>query len=111
MKHTGQKIAQWLTLVSLVAMFGFAGIAEQMDKLSPGLVAGMFLSVLAFVFWPDGGMWSLNLIDLTMFVPAAEASGYLNNASQASAQGIQTNYYVRCPVFGTENTPIFETDQ
>ena len=29
-------------------MFGFAGIAEQVDKLSPGLVAGMFLSVLAF---------------------------------------------------------------
>ena len=48
MKHTGEKIAQWLTLVSLVAMFGFAGIAEQMEKLSPGLVAGMFLSVLAF---------------------------------------------------------------
>ena len=48
MKHTGQKIAQWLTLVSLVAMFGFAGVAEQMDKLSPGLVAGMFLSVVAF---------------------------------------------------------------
>lgn len=48
MKHTGQKIAQWLTLASLVAMFGFAGIAEQVDKLSPGLVAGMFLSVLAF---------------------------------------------------------------
>lgn len=48
MKHTGEKIAQWLTLVSLVAMFGFAGIAEQVDKLSPGLVAGMFLSVLAF---------------------------------------------------------------
>ena len=48
MKHTGEKIAQWLTLVSLVAMFGFAGIAEQVDKLSPGLVAGMVLSVLAF---------------------------------------------------------------
>ena len=39
MKHTGEKIAQWLTLVSLVAMFGFAGIAEQVDKLSPSLVA------------------------------------------------------------------------
>lgn len=48
MKHTGQKIARWLTLVSLAAMFGFAGIAEQVDKLSPGLVAGMFLSVVAF---------------------------------------------------------------
>lgn len=48
MKHTGEKIAQWLTLASLVAMFGFAGIAEQVDKLSPGLVAGIFLSVLAF---------------------------------------------------------------
>lgn len=48
MKHTGQKIARWLTLVSLVAMFGFTGIAEQVDKLSPGLVAGMFLSVVAF---------------------------------------------------------------
>lgn len=48
MKHTGQKIARWFTLASLVAMFGFAGIAEQVDKLSPGLVAGMFLSVLAF---------------------------------------------------------------
>lgn len=55
MKHTGQKIARWLTLVSLVAMFGFAGIAEQVDKLSPGLVAGMFLSVLAFGFFAELG--------------------------------------------------------
>lgn len=38
-------------------MFGFAGIAEQVDKLSPGLVAGMFLSVLAFgVFAELGGL-------------------------------------------------------
>ena len=44
----GREAARWLTLVSLVAMLGFAGIAEQMDKLSPGPVAGMFLSVLAF---------------------------------------------------------------
>ena len=57
MKHTGQKIARWLTLVSLIAMFGFAGIAEQMDKLSPGPVAGLFLSVLAFgVFAELGGL-------------------------------------------------------
>lgn len=55
MKHTGQKIAQWLTLASLVAMFGFAGIAEQVDKLSPGPVAGMFLSVLAFGFFAELG--------------------------------------------------------
>lgn len=57
MKHTGQKITRWLTLASLVAMFGFAGIAEQVDKLSPGLVAGMFLSVLAFgAFAELGGL-------------------------------------------------------
>ena len=57
MKHTGQKIARWLTLISLVAMFGFAGIAEQVDKLSPGLVVGMFLSVLAFgAFAELGGL-------------------------------------------------------
>lgn len=36
-------------------MFGFAGIAEQVDKLSPGLVAGMFLSVLAFGFFAELG--------------------------------------------------------
>ena len=57
MKHTGQKITRWLTLTSLVAMFRFAGIAEQVDKLSPGLVAGMFLSVVAFgAFAELGGL-------------------------------------------------------
>lgn len=57
MKHTGQKIARWFTLVSLVAMLGFAGIAERVDKLSPGPVAGLFLSVLAFgAFAELGGL-------------------------------------------------------
>ena len=57
MKHTGQKIARWFTLVSLVAMLGFAGIAERVDKLSPGLVAGMFLSLVAFgAFAELGGL-------------------------------------------------------
>ena len=57
MKHTGQKIARWLTLASLVAMFGFAGIAEQVDKLSARPGAGMFLSVLAFgAFAELGGL-------------------------------------------------------
>ena len=60
MKHTGQKIARWFTLVSLVAMLGFAGIAERVDKLSPGLVAGMFLSVLAFGFFAELGGLTYN---------------------------------------------------
>ena len=47
MKHT-TKIAEGCTLASLVASFGSAASAEQGDRLSPGLVAGMFLSVLAF---------------------------------------------------------------
>lgn len=36
-------------------MFGFAGIAEQVDSSQPGLVAGMFLSVLAFGFFAELG--------------------------------------------------------
>ena len=55
MKHTGQKIAQWLALISFISMFGFVGAAEQADKLSPGLMAGMFLSVLAFWFFAELG--------------------------------------------------------
>ena len=43
MKRTGQKIAQWLALISFISMFGFVGAAEQADKLSPGLVAGSSL--------------------------------------------------------------------
>ena len=53
MKHTGQKIARWLTLVSLVAMFGFAGIAEQVDKLSSVLAFGFFAELGGLTYRRD----------------------------------------------------------
>ena len=55
MKRTGQKIAQWLALISFISMFGFVGAAEQADKLSPGLVAGMWLSLLGFWLFAELG--------------------------------------------------------
>ena len=55
MKRTGQKNAQWLALISFISMFGFVGAAEQADKLSPGLVAGMWISLLGFWLFAELG--------------------------------------------------------
>ena len=70
------------------------------------------LAVLAFVFWPDGAMWSLNLFDFTTFVPAHNF--FLSNASSSSSTfgdnslaDVQTNYYARCSVFNYTSTPVF----
>lgn len=60
------------------------------------------LAVLAFVFWPDGAMWSLNLFDFTTFVPAHSL-----NSSDSSFADVQSNYYARCSVFNYTSTPVF----
>ena len=66
------------------------------------------LAVLAFVFWPDGAMWSLNLFDFTTFVPAPHFDQSTSSAPfDSSFADVQTNYYARCSVFNYTSTPVF----
>jgi len=60
------------------------------------------LAILAFVAWPDGGMWSLNIFKFTTFVNNGDASSI-----SSSLEDIRDNYYARCSVFNYTSTPIF----
>jgi len=60
------------------------------------------LSILAFVTWPDGGMWSLNLFRFTTLVPGDDTASVAS-----SMEEFRDNYYARCSVFNYTSTPVF----